>query len=517
MDVFDPTLSHLRRLWKSWSRRQRLVSAGAVAVVLIGFAVLLSRGGTPRHVPLSIGGQLGDVDLVSAEAALREHGLTDFRRHGQQLLVPANQVETYRSALLGSAQRTEDLESGWTQRLEQTSLFTSRTQLQEMKDSYLSEELARMIQAVPEIEQAHVRWARESVTDRFRQRQRRKATVFVRPRPETALTDRLVHALRHGVANAVADLDPAQVTIFDLAAGRAYTTEDTGIEVDERILQILDEYTDSLRERIAAQLSHIPGLLVNVYVKVNDLQAAFAPENSPTDPSTASPVTQVTYAKPVTSGPGAPHAALEAQTREAVLPGHWAILMRLADVEQDVHVSLGVPQDYYEAVVRQDGGDPADGRQLARARQRIDTTLERAVVGLLTTSDRVARPMRKRSLHVHLSTVSGPPGSTSQKLRSRTVLFPVLVGTGLVAMACASLWSVRRRRRLDASNHRQTAESEQCPTPTRFVSAETSAPEPKSSADDPPADDALRSLAERDPQAVATILARWLDHEHQRS
>lgn len=201
---------------------QRLASSLVVLAVVGGLTALgLSRSAT-QYVPLALGAATAeDVDAI--EQTLRDQRLTGFRRDGTQLLVPADRLADFDSALRSSESGPVNWAADWEQKVHETNPFTSSQELRAIKDIALAKELRRIILDLDGIEDASVVWADSDARSRWGASRRRvTATVNVRPAEGVALPLQTIRGIQFSVAHMVPDLQPEDVVVFDLSAGRHY-------------------------------------------------------------------------------------------------------------------------------------------------------------------------------------------------------------------------------------------------------------------------------------------------------
>ena len=408
METINRTFSQFRELSAGMTGSQRASLLLVPVVILAGFGLLMFRDSTSSMVPVSLGTSMTSAELQAAESVLVENGLSEFERRGQQIFVPAKRVNQYNATLLLNGGMPANFASESNAVLDKTGVFTTRAHMQEIKDQDLKQHLSHILSAIPEVEQASVRWARESVGGRFGRQETRKASVFIMPRKMTPLTERLVYALRHGVANAVSDLPADNVTVFDIATGRAYTAEDQQDPYNRNGVEVIEAFTTSQKSRIEERLAYIPGVKVAVYVKMDDIKRTITrtQELSKSVPifEGASDREEKTNAQPNNAQPGvaanqpgqvqAGNAVLESSTttgsdsQTVSVPGLTQTYTELmSQMPSLTRVSVGIPKEYYKNVVIQDGrAQPTDqnfGTEVQTAEQAIKLEVQQTVAAII--------------------------------------------------------------------------------------------------------------------------------------
>ena len=274
MDVLPRITRQLIELLREMSPVQRVTVIAIPVALLLGFSwlVFLNSGSDFRE--LSFGKAFASDEMASAEQALVAAGLTGFRREGQRLLAPGNELDRYNAALLQSDALPADLGTQMLKQYETLGPFSTDRQRQQMKEALLLQELRRMIKAVPEIQDAHVVIASSERRGGWNQKPRTSANVMVKPRKGREISAMLVNSLRHVVASMVADLNPIDVTIFDVSRGQAFTGETANDPADGRFLQHAQALTRQYEQQIHRALSYIPNVSVTAHVDFDALKSA---------------------------------------------------------------------------------------------------------------------------------------------------------------------------------------------------------------------------------------------------
>ena len=269
MDVLPRITRQLFEQFREMSPVQRTISVALVFVTLAGFGWLLVQGGSADLQAVSFGKVFGPNELASAEKALVAAGLTGFRRDGQRLMAPRKDLDRYNAALLEFDALPVDLGSQMLKQFETLGPFSTDRQRSQMKEALMLQELRRMIKAVPDIEDARVAVAASERKSGWNQKPRATANVTVKPRSGREISATLVKSLRHVVASMIPDLLPADVTVFDVTRGHAYTGETIEDSIETRNLQAAGEIARQYEQQIQKALSHIPQVGVTVHVDID--------------------------------------------------------------------------------------------------------------------------------------------------------------------------------------------------------------------------------------------------------
>jgi flagellar biosynthesis/type III secretory pathway M-ring protein FliF/YscJ len=222
MDSWSQFPDRVRAWWNELSPRNRGYTVGTAVLILVAIALTMSSQSQPALVPLSLGKQLTSDELQRVETSLREHNLHDFRRAGDQILVPEQRRTDYDSVLVESRSLPGDWASDWERKFEATNVFTSSRKLRMLKEIALAKELKRIIQGLDGVQEASVVWTESDQQGWSGRKTGVTATVNIRSEPDRVLSERTIRGIQFSVANMVADLAPESVLVFDAATGRHY-------------------------------------------------------------------------------------------------------------------------------------------------------------------------------------------------------------------------------------------------------------------------------------------------------
>ena len=509
---------------------------GVPLALITGFALLLSGGvGSRDEAPVSWGKVFASNELRSAEQALIEAGLTDFRTHGQRIFVPAAEVDAYNAALMVDGRLPGDSLSEFERQFDKAGIFTSREQLAALRDIALRKEVSKTLAAVPDVESADVLWSVKQSGEWPRREKKTAATVSLMPRRGAPLPPERVASIRRAVANMVPDLAEEDVTVFDQSTGAAHAYEADG-PLDDRTQSALAAHTRRYRETISQALAYIPGALVNVTVDLDAVRREVERRQSVDSKQTvtvSSAETSRTRTSNQTKPQGEPGVASNqpasvaaaagplTQTREEEADSNLRVVPSWTTTERElraampeaVRVAVSIPESYHEAVAAgrglAAGEDDAAKAAYAQAVDAIRVAEEEKV------RERVATliPAGSPPTAVHVTTVTPiepdvpaitvPWTATIGELGSRWGSTAVLC-----AIAVAGLLVLRRGMTL--------------PEPAPPVEAPAAAPRAGVAGrigpggvveeDDEPKTprDRVAKLAADDPEAVAAVLGAWL-------
>lgn len=535
-----PPMNSLQRLsqqfveiWNSLNRAQRVTLVLAPMLLVAAFATLVWNRSGSQMTALSWGRVYSTEELIAAEQALIEAGLTEFRREGQRIMVPEAEKDRYNAALLSFDALPADLGSQMLKQYESLSPFISEKQRQEMKEAMLLQELRRTLRAVPELEDARVVVANPYRRNAWSQRGRTTANVTVRPKAGRELSPRLVNSLRSAVAGMVPDLKPADVTIFDQVNGVSFTGDEANDPFDSKLVNRIRELTRQYETQISRDLGYIPHVGVTVHVDIENLKssvirtqqidpkkiaAVVSNEHSITDMQTQRPARgepgQVANRPGSVVGGGVPDRNRQlSETDNRVVNGvsfEVAEKELLAAMPKAVQVSVNIPRDYYRDIVAQRtaGGekDPA----------LLDVTaVEKEVLAAVSRSVSRLIPAGSPPEAITVNTVDRLSVETPEPTIPMTETLFEFAKTygGSILLGVLAVWIVLTLRKTAGST---AAISAATPSASALEQLQTAAnrqtedeetvtiERPKSRRE------MLQSIVRENPDATAAVIGRWV-------
>jgi len=517
MDVLPRITRQLFELYRAMSLVQRMTFVLVPVLLLGGLAWLVAMNRPDDHQAVLFGKSFTSEELAAAEKALNHAGLLGYRREDHKLLAPAAELDRYNAALVEFDAIPSDLGSQILKQFETLGPFSTDRHRQDMKEALLLQELRRMIKAVPDIEDARVAVANSGRRVGFGQKPRVTANVTVKPRPGRELSGRLVSSLRQAVASMVPDLLPADVTVFDLAKGQAYSGEQTDDPFDGRLIQRVRDFTRQYENQIQKALAFIPNASVTVHVDLDNLKSSVSRKES---------IRVTAEEKSTANRPGSiqlvaneepesiPHSAAFRGSETTPTDYTREVTERelLAAMPRAVQVSVSIPGDYYRDVAAR---RKAKGESNA---QRLDVdSIEEEV---LTKVERtVGRLIPAGSPHdaISVTTVDRMPVETTEVTLSTNDQLTILAWRhgGSVALGLFAVWALWLLSRLGTSvapSESQAAPPMSPKRPVEFPTAFESSPTVAATTSVPATRwrDEMADLAQADPATTAAILSQWL-------
>jgi flagellar M-ring protein FliF len=536
MDLLQRTARQFFELYRSMAPSQRATLVLVPLLVVAGFGWLLyqNRGGS--YTALSYGKVYTTEELIAAEQALLQDGLKDFRREGQRLLVPVGDVDRYNAALMKFDAVPSDLGSQLLKQYETLGPFSTEKERQERKEAILHQEIRRILRAVPEIENAHPVIA-TSGRKSFSQRTKVTATISVKVRAGRELSNRLVQSIRAMVASMVPDLQPADVTVFDVVHGASYSGESADDPFNNRLVQRIDEFRKHFEVKIEEDLDYIPGVNATVHVDIDNLKSSVT-RNQKIDPKTVPLVTQETKLKdmqqqfpsrgeagqaanrpaaPVANRPASLSAGVERNrtytddSSQTVSAATFEITEKqlIAAMPKAVQVSVAIPREYYRSVAAQ---RKAAGEADAT---RLDVlAIEKEVTANVAKSVRALIPADSPPNAVIVNSIdriAAPAPNLTLTWQDQLQDWLRQWGSAALLAVFAAMALMMLRRSMPPLPAEPLSEAN--PVAARSkprTPAGGAAPEESDVPRPPSRRDALQGLVRDNPEATAAIISKWL-------
>ena len=278
MDALDSSHQPLAEFWQSLprSRRASIVLGAAAAVAALGW--MLRPAANRPMVVVSGEAALTRQELDDAARRLRAARLEAFEIDDGRVLAPAAVREQYQAELLRTEVTAQRPIDRWQTTDSLLGQFAGSRRHELERDAARARLIAELLTQLPEVEQAEIVWDEERGAG-WRRPPRVRASVYLKPRPDSEISIDTVAAVRLAVSGSKAHLDPADVAVMDLERMVTYA----GIDVDGTAHQEqVSRLTAAHRSRIAAALADIDGARISVVVRNSDephgeLEVRFAP------------------------------------------------------------------------------------------------------------------------------------------------------------------------------------------------------------------------------------------------
>lgn len=525
MDSIKQTFQKYQEIFMARPGSQRFAMVVITLAVAGGFGFLIFRGTSGRYVPASLGKSFSTEEMRNAQEILRGKGLTDFREESGKLMVPKVDVDRYNAALLEEG----GLPDGWSSELQKqrdkSGWFPSARQSKAGEKIALAKELRRIIRALPDVADGSVVWA-ASEPRRFGAKQPRvTATVNLKPKPGRELPMRLIQSLRVAVASMVPDLKPADVTVFDIATQQSYTLDKDDPHGGWRT-ELIKHHTQRYSQKIEKQLSFIPGVLVTVDVKLENINGRMRqskkldPEGNVVSAESTEKLNDDRTNQPIQAEPGVSNnvprslankggttekrTLVKNGTTTRYLPSFENVYEEFAPAMiEATHVSVAIPEDYFtkvaekaKAAAQGDGGNT----QTPPTRQQIIQDVKTMVATAIGTTANDT----KVDVRTFIPVDADIPELESSWLDSASTAVNQWGGAFMLGLfAVWALWMLRK-------NMPAVPVVE-----TKPLIAEASEPEPEEPVvEAPPPEptprDVLQSKVRDNPEVAAAVLSQWL-------
>lgn len=532
MDIIQRITKQFFELYRSMSPSQRGTLIAVPLLVVGGFAVLLWSNRASSESALSYGKIFTTEESMAVEQALQKAQLTNWRRVGGQIMVPANEVTRYNAALVELDAMPTDLGSQMLKQLNSMGPFSTDKQRQEMKEAMLLQEIRRTLNAVQDVADARVVVANPTRRSTWGSKTQTKATVFVKLKGGRELSPKQVHLFRSAVANMVPDLQQDAVTVVDWGSdGKSYTGDTTGDPFDSKLMQRVQEFTQHYQHKIENELSYIPNVGVTVQVDVDNIKSSVTrsqtvdPKNkvviSENEYKTTDKRQQTPQRNDATVRQNQPASLSQSvnrveqseltDTSSTTMPSvKWSEESLIAAMPKAVQVSVNIPRDYYR--------DVADQRKEAGEQDAAKTNpeeIERIVLAAVQKSVKQLVPLGSPDTAVVVKSIDRIVVNTPEPQIPWSERTLVLVrewgGTaGLAIFAMWVLWTLRKMApaapAVSEEPELDPFESKRMKLAASNAAEEVSESKPK----EPTRRDLIQTIVKDNPEMTAAVIGKWL-------
>lgn len=516
------------------SASQKLTLAVVTLAIPAALYLVIFNGSTSSYVPLSYGKLFSAEEQRSAEQALKEAGLTQFRSEGRQILAPRNDVERYNNALLQSGSLPANWAEELEKKLDRSNLFSTPDQLQAMKETSLAKELSRVIKAGPDFEDVSVVWTPVNQRrPRGARSSRVTATVNVKPKNGRELTQQQVRSLRAAVAGMISDLSPSDVVVYDMLNYQSYAADKEGDAFDNSLISWIREHTRTYEDKIRDSLAFIPGVKVSVTVDVENLKRSIETsvkyDTKNSIPKFQSDVTRTESftQQPVKAEPGArSNEPLNLQTTQSNqksretndtqstivnAPASTTIMKEyIPAFPTKVSVAVAIPEDYYKKALEKQAADGG-----AKTAEQLQTEVTATVKQLAAKSIPGGDP---EQISVTSFVQVEPEVRKVETSMLDTVNSLASQWGGSIGLAVFALWALMTlRKSAPKSLPEEPAASMPSlgggmPTlmPTTNASITVGTAGSEDAPNEPTERDMLQGMVRDNPEVAAAVLSKWL-------
>ncbi len=372
MNYFQQMTSPIREAFLAMPMQSRLIAGMLIAVIAIGFGLLL-QGTQNGEGELLFGGRvLGENEVDSVELAFSEAGLSGWTREGRRIRIPGDTRNEYLAALKASSTLPLALRSSIQDAIDKSTPFESSEMRQAREMHAKEQDLGNKITAFPEVRWASVEYDRGERFGMSRSRAQ-SASVVVSPEGTEPLTKDRINMIKDLIRGSFASMTNEDVVVIDTNATHSPSSTD---EEDPMLRKRLEEEA-SYEQKILKTLVGYGPIRVAAYAEIDptmgvektslkyDAERTTVQEYSKKVDSTTNRPAQGDVPGTVPNAIGNRSAAIEdtaeiqkskADEREASgVVGQQYELSRMAAMQvKRVRVSVGIPSSYYDTVLLQD-------------------------------------------------------------------------------------------------------------------------------------------------------------------
>jgi flagellar M-ring protein FliF len=410
--MLNTTWNQVLELWQKMTASQQAMFSLVLVMVVAGFGLILWQHAVPdtAYIPLSVGKVFTVEELIHAEEALQQQGLTKYKREGQRLYVPQDQVEEYNSALIASGSMPQNWAEEWEKQYADLGPFANNKQMQDRKEIARAKLASQMISSLDDVSSANVVWDQQEIR-RWPHESRSTATVFVRPKRGRELTQQMISGIRSSIAGMKADLSIQDVTVFDQTTGIAHKSDNPNDPLNNTIVSRITQLQEMYRQEIMRAVDYIDQVRVAVNVDIDKVRSAIRrkqeiqTKGGVTLVNTESKKDRTFSQAPVQAEPGQnANAGLDLkqfqgnQRNEQVVESDSTQITAptfevtqediLGAMPQNVQVSVVIPEDYYLAVALK-SGELSAGATLADQAKAVEVVKARVNAAVKTSVAKV--------------------------------------------------------------------------------------------------------------------------------
>lgn len=267
MDAWNKFVNQLTDVFRSMSPGARVTAAMLFAAIVLGAAFLFRMPTGTANDYLLAGRSFSPSELMAAQAAFAEAGLSDYDVDSTKIRVPRSKRAAYVAAMAEHNAIPPDFFSHFQKALASDNPFVSQKVMDEKIRMAKQQMLSQCIMGFRGVSEAAVVYS-EADKPGFR-REKEKSAVVVVTTNGGGLDENQVKAIRNLVAFAYAGLDRNKISISD--GNRSYDPEG-GIDGEmgaNAYATHKAKFEADWKRKIEAGLSYIPGVIVGVNVELN--------------------------------------------------------------------------------------------------------------------------------------------------------------------------------------------------------------------------------------------------------
>lgn len=531
MDALQATWKQLAALWEKLSPSQRLTFLAVPLIVVGGLGALVYGTRQPGHDYLLGGKVFAAEELRAAQEALNGAGLTGYTVDGQRVRVPKADTMRYNAALVEGGAMPAEYGDSLVKMYREAGLWATDSDRQKLMEVGKAQELAKILRAIRDIEDARVSWERAKRRP-FGGEAKVTALVSVKPKSGRELSSSLVQSIRLSVAGAVADLAPEDVVVLNTRSGQAFKSTDRDDPFGSEFIEQVRKFTELHQSTIEDALSFIPGAMVAVNVDLENLKTSFVQEREigskpfsarsveQTDNSrstetraTREPGMQANQPRNLQAGMNSNNQATQSTERSVNTSENIPTTAKISEktfhglLPKSVQVTVQIPREHYRQVALKQGETETDKAAFNTKLQAIEQETEKEV------GDIVARLIPAGSPQNAVVVTSFTDLQTPQTMSGPGIVEQVTeMGVkwgGPVMMTVFAAWALLMlNRSLKSLPQAPVAPP---PAPTRGASGSGTEADDEPEEDKPVTKrDQLQVMVRDNPEMAAAVISKWL-------
>jgi flagellar M-ring protein FliF len=504
--------------------------------------MLLRGNGEPEYDYLFGGKVLEERELNIAEQAFGQASLSGWERDGRRLKVPAGKRSEFLAALNGAALPLT-LRNAVTEAIEKASVFESN-EMRRSREMHAKElDLAKIIEAFPEVRSASVEYDQGERVGFSRSRPQ-SASVLVVPEGLDPLPRATIAKIKDHIRASYAGMKKEDVTVTDVLS----STTDSLAEEEDLLRRVQEQeearYVRTVRNilydfgdiKVAAYADIDPTMdSEQAVIKYDEQPVTLRESERKVESQTTRPrnqgvpgvATNVTQNGPVSLEENAQVSKTsEDESSSSKIAGQqWEQSRRASFVTRRVRVSVGLPTTYYEKVWRMQnpGKDPKNpddvvpadyDAQIDQIKTETADTIQRAVAGLLPD---VSAGEEKFDQLVHVWDYPPIPEPAAEQPKTAELALSWLAQSwqtlALIFLGLIALWVARTVAKGGAdsapADFQEGFGLELPPAPAPAAESESERPESMTITGGSLQDE-LVSLVEKNPEVAANVIRGWV-------
>ena len=411
MDFVNQTFSQLRDLFTSMTPGARITAGLLLAVVIVSLGFLFQQANAGPDEYLFGGEAFGQSHIARMEAAMASAGIEGFQVEGNKVRVPRGQKMAAIAAIADGGALPPDVNRLMDKALNGGSVFDSGDVKKQRIQAAREQQLSHIIGLMPWVEQAIVIYD-EQATGGLRRARQASVVVSVMPGVGESLSSKRSRNLK-AFASKACNVALESVQITNLGSEASFAGDGMDAEdFDNPFYQLKAKIENALRRDLMAQLSYIPGVLIQVKAVMDDTITSRTIQTKPENPGVALQETSIEDTSSKANGATGGQPGLEAQgpgrngvsaglanqdksetsltkdTSQYVVGSTTEETTRYGAMLKEATASVAVPRSYVKQVYRDRNGItdeteeiPTD--QLDQLEETLRVKIERTVEPLL--------------------------------------------------------------------------------------------------------------------------------------